>query len=293
VEEEMAFKLILVPIDGDAAATRAIDGAYLLAGRIGAHIEVFHVQADSKEAVPLLGEGMSGTMIEEMIELADKDAVERTLAARNAFDEFCTKNGVEVSTTPPAGDTVSMSWRQDVGREDEHVARRGRVADLIVMSRPGDTAERPSLMTLHAAIFETGKPVMMMPPGETTHLGETIAISWNGTAEASGAVASAIPLLRKANKVIALNVATEKSGARISIDDLLAQLAWHGVAAEQRTLSPVGKHVGEALLEECAKINCDLLVMGAYTHSRLLQIILGGVTRHIINNAKLPVFLSH
>ena len=126
----MPIKSILVPLDGGEAGQYALAAAHRVAKSHSAHIEVFHVQADSKEAVPLLGEGMSGAMIEEMIDLADRDAAERSEAARRIYDEFRSANDIPVVEEGPAPEGASISWRQDVGREDEVVAYRGRRTDL-------------------------------------------------------------------------------------------------------------------------------------------------------------------
>ncbi len=289
----MPYKSILVPLDGSESCGVALTCADQVAQRMGAHLNVMHVQADTKEAVPLLGEGMSGAMIEEMIDLADRDASDRAQSAHTCYESFCQNNQVSVSQSPTGEDGVTVSWRQEVGREDELVANFGRVSDLIVIAQPLGEAERPSLMTLHAAIFETGKPVLLVPPSLPGQIGKTIIISWNGTAEAARAVEGALPLLRLAERVVVVSVETEKARSRVTGAELATHLSWHGVQAEVKGISPSARTVGEAVVTECQQENADLLVMGAYTHSRLIQIILGGVTRHVIAETKIPVLMAH
>jgi nucleotide-binding universal stress UspA family protein len=288
----MAYKVILVPVDSNAGrrALRAARG--ILKGSDG-HIEAFHVRADSKEAVPLLGEGMSGSMIEEMIELADKDGDERSQAARTIFDEFVRETGVKVTPGVEIGGGVSASWRAEIGREDEKIANRGRVADLVVMAQPVGEVGRPSMMALHAAIFETARPVVMLPAQPPETIGSNVVIAWNGTSEAARAVAGAMPFLETANKVTALTVETEKSVNRIGSEDLAIYLAARGVKVERALVPRSEKMVGETILDFCASAKADLLVTGAFTHSRLIQIILGGVTRHLIATAQIPVLMDH
>ena len=289
----MTYKVILVPVDSNAGRRSLRAALGILKGTDG-HIEAFHVRADSKEAVPLLGEGMSGSMIEEMIELADKDGDERSRAARGIFDTFVSETKIAVTEKiSTSGGAPSTSWRVEVGREDEKIANRGRVCDLIVMGQPVGEVGRPSMMALHAAIFETAHPVLMLPDVVPEKIGSTVVIAWNGTSEAARAVAGAMPLLEKANKVVALSIETEKSLNRIGGDELVQYLSAHGVKIERVTLEQGSKPVGETILDYCKSVNADLLVTGAFTHSRLIQIILGGVTRHLIAAAHLPVLLDH
>jgi nucleotide-binding universal stress UspA family protein len=289
----MSYKSILVPLNGTDADARALACAYQVAQISDCHINVVHIQADSKEAVPLLGEGMSGAMIEEMIDLADRDAGERSKLARQTYDKFVAENGLAELEVPDGEDRPSISWLQKTGREDEIVSRGGRISDMTVMARPKSDTERPSLMTLHAAVFETGKPVLIVPPEANAEIGKRILIAWNGTSESSSAVFAAMPFLKKAGAITVLTVKTEKAASRISSEELLKNLAWHGVSPTVKQVDPGAQGVGETILAECTAMNADLLVSGAYTHSRLIQIILGGVTRHIIAEANIPILAAH
>jgi nucleotide-binding universal stress UspA family protein len=161
------------------------------------------------------------------------------------------------------------------------------------MGQPVGEVGRPSMMALHAAIFETARPVLMLPDQVPAKIGSTVVIAWNGTSEAARAVAGAMPFLESAGKVVALTIETEKSVNRIGADELTGYLRAHGVNVERVTLEQGSKPVGETILDYCKSINADLLVTGAFTHSRLIQIILGGVTRHLIASAHLPVLMDH
>ena len=292
----MSYRSILVPLDGTEADDRALACAYQIAKISNSHLNVLHVQADSKEAVPLLGEGMSGAMIEEMIDLADRDANERSKLAHQKFDKFVADHDVTILERPVGEESLnspSVHWVEKIGREDEIVSRGGRISDLTIMARPKSDTERPSLMTLHAAIFETGKPVLIVPPEMPAEMGKRILVAWNGTSEAAAAVAASLPFLKRAEAITVLTVETEKALNRISGEELLRNLAWHGVTATTLGVSPGVDSVRATILAQCEQMNADLLVTGAYTHSRLIQIILGGVTRHLIAEAKIPVLAAH
>lgn len=289
----MSFKSILVALDGSAAGQSVLSTAVAVANVLEAHLEVFHVRADSKEAVPLLGEGMSGAMIEEMIDLADRESAERARDARAAYDACIGANNLSVVERGPASG-VTASWHEETGREDEMVARHGRATDLIVAGRPSADAERPSMLTLHAALFETGQPVLVAPPTAPAGFGRKIAVAWNGSAEAARSVSAALPFLTAADEVTALAVETDKMLGRLAPEDLSSHLSWHGVEIGVRRVAvTAGTPVGQTLLTEAANAGADMLVMGAYTHSRVVQIILGGVTRYVLNNAEIPILMAH
>ncbi len=295
----MSIKTILVPVDGMETARSALELAFVVGKQFSAHVDVLHASGDPKDAVPLLGEGMSGAMIEEMIEYAEKEAAERATSGRRMFDEQCARDSVSVAEAPPetptAADTVSAAWIEAVGRENESVAQRGRLADLIVAGRPTADADPSATMVVNAALFETGRPVLVAPPGGSTvpaAVGSKVAIAWNLNTEAARAVAAAIPFLSRAESVIVVTAESKRTSSGTA-GELVPYLAWHGISAITKTIPPPRRAVGEALLGACADVGADMLVMGAYTRGRVRQVILGGVTRHVLAEATIPVLMAH
>lgn len=286
----MPIKTILVPVDGTDTAKQVLQNALSVCRGLSAHVEVLHVRADSKNAVPLLGEGMSGAMIEEMIDLADKEADLRAEKARAIFDEAIRQYEIPIIDTPET-DGPSVAWIDRTGREDEVTAQLGRLADLIVVGRPTPETDVSSRMTLNAAIRETGRPVLVVPPGQPKPLGKKIAIAWNGSAEASRSVRLAMPFVEAADEVF---IFTAEGGATraIAADELANYLAWHGIRARTRTFEIADRVGGEELVRECDQVGADLLMMGAYTQSRVRQLIMGGVTSHVLSCADLPVVMA-
>ena len=287
----MSIRTMLVPLDGSEAAGSALKLAFIAAHDLQAHVDVLHVSADPREAVPLLGEGMSGAMIEEMIEMAEASAKEKTATARTMFDTAVSKQGIPVVAGPQVKDGVSAAWIEDTGREEEVSVWRGRLSDLIVIGRPTGGADASKTMTLKAALTETGRPVLVAPPVVPETLGRKVAVSWNGSREAARAVASALPLIERSGSVVILTADTDRTSVSMA-PELAAYLAWHGITAEPRTFSPEGRGVGEALLKECAEANADLLVLGAYTRSRMRQLLMGGVTTHVLAAAEVPLLMT-
>jgi len=145
---------------------------------------------------------------------------------------------------------------------------------------------------VHAAIFETGKPVLLLPLAPVEKMGTNILIAWSGTAEGARAVNAALPLLERADKVTIISVGLDNSLIQDSAKDLADQLVWHGVCAVIESM-PADRSAGEIISDKAKLDGYDLIVMGAFTHSRLIQIILGGVTRHMMNNSETPILMSH
>lgn len=281
----------ILAVVGDAETGRApMETAFVVGRALQCHVQVMHVRPDPAQAVPLVGEAMSGAMVDEMMQVAEREGKQRAEACRALFEETCTRHGVPVAVEPPGLGEMSAEYRQETGAEDEVVATQGRVADLIVLGRGNTESEASAMVTLHTALMESGRPVLMAPATAPAVLGETVAIAWNGSAEAARAVTGAMSLLVKAKTVVLLIVNESESGA--SAGDLVDHLAWHSVTCQTRHVHAEGS-AGAAVLKACDEIGADLLVMGAYTHSRLRQLIIGGVTRHVLDHAKLPVLLSH
>jgi nucleotide-binding universal stress UspA family protein len=147
------------------------------------------------------------------------------------------------------------------------------------------------MATIEAALFEAGRPVLIAPPSPPQQMGESIMIAWNCSTEQARATALAKPLLREARRVVVLTV----QGGTVpgpSGEQLARYLQRNGVSCEPMTVSPEGRSTGEAILANAVAQKCDLLIKGAYTQSRLRQMIFGGATRHILANANIPVLMA-
>ena len=146
---------------------------------------------------------------------------------------------------------------------------------------------------IEAGLFSTGRPVLIAPPQVAQTLGETVLIGWNRSAQSARAFhAAKALLLKQAKKVRILSITTgAKNGPTAA--EIADNLAWHGIDCDVRELSPDNRSVGAVLLAEAEAFNADLVVMGAYTHSRLRQLLLGGVTKHLLSNTTIPLFMAH
>ncbi|MBL8836598.1 MAG: universal stress protein [Alphaproteobacteria bacterium] len=285
------LRVVLAPVSGLGGDAAVLEAAQVLAQMMPVHIEVLHARPDAREAVPFMGEGASGALVEQVMAVAQRDIGTRAARAKSAFDVWLKSSGIALDATPGVkGATVA--WREETGPEDEWVARRGRLADVIIAAKPGAEDAVSASITFEAALLDTKRPVLLAPPGAAARLvGTPALLAWNGSSEAARAIAAAIPLLAKSSKVV-IFAAAEKDPAADS-SHLKDYLAWHGITAEGPVAGRDDATTGAKLLETAGQIGAGLLVLGAYTRSRMRQLIYGSVTRHVLNNGTLCTFMAH
>ena len=275
----MTPKSILALIDGSPLSEATLDTAVSVAKTFAAGLEVLHVRADPATLVPIVGEGMSGAMVEQVMDAMSKSVDGRSQRARAVFDKTVARAGLPIT------------WRQETGPEPVVLASAGRLVDLTVLARPDAAADGQMAASLDSALFDTGRPVLVAPTASPASVGKRIALAWNGSAQASRVVSAAVAYFEKAEAVYVLSA--PGFDKRAPAEALVTYLAKHKVKAIAQPVELHGKHVGQALLEEATRLNCDLLVMGAYGHSRLREMILGGATREVLANSTIPVLMAH
>jgi nucleotide-binding universal stress UspA family protein len=286
------MKTILVPTEHNAehnaAMLSALDTALLLAQKFGSCIEGFPLRPAVAEMLAMDPDaGLT------MVAVKENDA-EMVRHAEDLFRSFMERHGVKrrdnAATATP--DASSWTWLAAAPSGNDFVGSYGRVFDVIVLARPGEEWQSPSMVTLESALFESGRPVLIAPPVAPRSLATNILIAWNRSTEQARATAFAMPLLRLAERITILTV----EGATVagpSGVELSRSLKANGIAAEALSVTPGKISAGEAILARAEEFGCDLIVKGAYTQSRLRQMIFGGTTRHILAHAKLPVLMAH
>jgi Universal stress protein family len=280
------MKTILVPTEHGSTMVSALDTALLLARKFDSCIEGFPLRPAVADLVAM--DPDSGLT---MVAVKENDA-EMIRQAETLFRAFMENNRLpQRSNEGPA--TLSWSWLADAPSGHDFVGSYGRVFDTIVLARPGDEWQSPSMITLESALFESGRPVLIAPPSSPRSVGTNVLVAWNNSTEQARTMADAMPLLRLAERITILTV----EGATVagpSGEQMTHSLMMNGIAADTMTLKPTGKrNAGETILAKADELGCDLIVKGAYTQSRLRQMIFGGTTRHILANAKLPVLMAH
>jgi nucleotide-binding universal stress UspA family protein len=277
------MKTILVPIEQHELTASMLQGAFLLGQRFESYIEGFALFPAMME-IYALDSGISLPL-----DVKEHDA-EMAKQARASFESFMQQRGVARSSGRDG--SVAYGWLDDAPDGDAFVGSYGRVFDVIVAGLPaaGRTA-RPSMATIEAGLFEAGRLVLIAPPAAPQSMGDNILVAWNCSTEQARTNALAMPLLKRASRVVVLTV----QGGTVpgpTGEQLARHLQRNGVRCEAITVSPQGRSTGEAILAQAAALGCDLLIKGAYTQSRLRQMIFGGATRHILGNANLPVLMA-
>lgn len=277
------MKAILAVV-GDGAAEAVLETAILAARRFDSKITGLNALA-SEYAVVFGGE-MGFSISSEVDRTLEREGTERRTQARNLFNTVMRKHGIAAS-----GAGVTAEWREEAGRQNAIVGALGRVYDLIVVEQP-DKAASFAEATLEDALFESGRPVLMAPKTPTATVGERVLVAWNGSTETARTIAAAMPFLKRAARVEVVSVASAFVPGP-SGEELVRNFKAHGIDAVSRHIAVGNKPAGEVFLDEAQAMQADLLIKGAYTQSRLRQMIFGGATRHVILNANIPVLLAH
>jgi nucleotide-binding universal stress UspA family protein len=282
------MKTILLPFHDDDIDQAALDTALLHARRFDGYLEGLFVW-QPPQIIAGAGEGI--TLYGDYVTQIAAEGRQLAAQARERFERLMQERGIALGSAGEYSDTLSAGWYEGEGLEDRVVGDYGRVFDLIVIGRSGRPASGDWQATCEAALFESGRPILMAPPEPPTAFGDRVLIAWNGSTETARTIALGMPLLLRAGKVIVLSV----EGGTIpgpSNAQVVMQLIRNGINASAKTVPLVGS-IGETILQQVAETETDLLFKGAYTQSRLRQMIFGGATRHIINHAQLPVLMAH
>jgi nucleotide-binding universal stress UspA family protein len=280
------MKTILVPTEQNAAMASALDTALLLAQKFDGCIEGFPLRPAVADMVAMDPDaGLT------MVAVKENDA-EMARHAEEAFRAFMQSHSIKQRSAETSAASLSWAWNGAAPSGHDFAGSYGRVFDVIVLARPGEEWQSPSMITLESALFESGRPVLIAPPVSPRSLGTNILIAWNRSTEQARATAFAMPLLRLAERITILTVEGSTVAGPSGVE-LARSLKMNGIAAEPMTVAPGKVSAGETILAKAAELGCDLIVKGAYTQSRLRQMIFGGTTRHILANAKLPVLMAH
>jgi len=278
----MSFRTILVPTEQQDLMNVTLETALLLARKFDSYIEGFALGTATAAAFAL-GDLGGGPMPPSVQEIA-----ERAARMQGMFESFMRERGV-----PYGGETKGLSsgWLRDAPEGDFFVGSYGRLFDAIVLARPGRGGSQMS--TLEAALFESGRPVLIAPPSPRPDMGKNVLIAWNGSTEQARTTAFSMPILKRASRVVVLTI---EGGAAVpgpTGEQLCRYLQLNDVSAKPMTVALGGRVTGEAVLAHANALGCDLLIKGAYTQSRLRQFIFGGTTRYILANTTLPLLMAH
>lgn len=275
---------LLVPTEPHEVMPSCLETALLVQRRFESYVESFSLRPSIPDYVPI---DMVSGLAWHVDEKADEDARRQSHAM---FSRFAEANGLR-ETTPGAVEP-GFGWHPKAPAGDAFLATHGRLFDLIILGRPMPGKALPSMATLEAVLFETGRPLLIAPPTPPKTIGDTIVIAWNGSTETARTVAFATAFLRQAKRIVVLSIEGWSSPSPSS-EQLALSLRRNEIAAEARHLPVPKRGNGEAILAETEALGGDLLIKGAYTQSRLRQMIFGGATAHILASATVPVLMAN
>lgn len=282
----------ILAVVADGGAGSVLETALTIGRTMRGHIVGLH--AMTTEYAVVFGGEMGFSISSEVDRTLEREGQERREQARRLFREAMAAAGVPLGPAEGAAGPTA-EWREEEGRQNTLVGALGRVFDLVVVEQPARQASLAEA-TLEDALFESGRPVVMapaaVPGGHWDSIGRRIVIAWNGSTETARTVAFAMPFLKRAQSVQVVSVEGAMTPGP-SGEDLAQSLTRHGISTLARHVTPRDRSPGQVFLDEARAIGADLLVKGAYTQSRLRQMIFGGATRHIIMEAMLPVILAH
>jgi nucleotide-binding universal stress UspA family protein len=278
--KDIFFPMISYPMP---TAIGTVEAAVGLAGSLGAHITGLTFELDVRSPVGLYA---------HPINVGGILAAERAKSAANARDLVAAFDDIAARRNVLHERTVEHCPPIEVG---QHIVAHARLRDLSVF--PVNSADPDQRSLAEEVMFESGRPVLLLPEGTSRELStsfETIAVAWDHSRPATRAVADALPLLKAAKRVHVVTVVDEKRLARPrSGVELSKHLARHGVEVAFEEVHAKGRPIGDTLEAYSVERKVDLLVMGAYGHSRVREFILGGATNSVLTRPFAWTLVSH
>lgn len=280
----MGYKNLLVQLDSSKACAKRVAAAIDLAQRFDAHLVGLYVSPEL--SVPSFIEAQLGESVREMQRGLRRERADKAIAA---FEEAARKGGV-----------VAEGRRQGAFLDEipEIVTLHGRYADLVVLGQhdPDDEEALPAAL-VEETLMSLGRPALLVPYiGAPEGFGRRVLLAWDASREAARAASDALPLLRRAEHVQVLCVNPKQGigghGEEPGADIALA-LARHGVKAEAQHVIDRSLEVADVLLSRAADQDADLMVLGAYGHSRIRELVLGGVTHSLLRQMTIPLLMAH
>lgn len=277
----MALKDILVHVDRSAHNGARLDAAVALAADHDAHLIGLHVLRR-----PVIPGYIRAEISEEVLKISDQLVAADAARAEALFNERIASAGVK------------GEWRCVEGELLPTLTTHARYADIAIVGQRDPSGEQgtdePSMPD--QLVLSVGRPVLVIPfVGAYPVIGSRVMVAWDASRLATRAINDALPFLQRAKSVavIAVNPTGDDADGEIPSADICLHLARHGVNAEAQHVYADDLGVGEMLLSRAADEGCDLMVIGAYGHARWRELVLGGVTRHMLTHMTLPVLMSH
>ena len=279
------LRTILVPFNNTQPNAAAIDAAKRIAEAEGAYIE----GAYSRQVLPIIaGEGI--TLPGDYLAAFEEEGRQQAALAREAFESLIADRGIPLSSLE--GEGLRAGWTEMMGTGPEGLGEYARAFGISVLHRDLSSGDMDWKSTAEALLFESGRPLLLVSDDIPQTIGKRILVAWNGSTETARALSAARPLLARSEAVQVLSV----DGGMVSgpdVDLITAHLGASGFNAQSKKIDRGDTTVGQVIVSEAKEFGADLIIKGAFTHSRLRQLVFGGATSEIFNHAVCPVILCH
>jgi len=289
------MKRVLVPLTGHSPDRRALVTAFLVSDRCRGFVDALCITPHAEVHTPTESTSIPSALLTQLHRIASEEQARVAASARQTFEEVRRQHNrvATEGTGVPTSNQASCRWREETGSAGDILPEEARLADLVVLAQD-ETARDLGAPGIEAVLFGSGRALLLAPKSEPTSVGTTVAIAWDGGRAASRAVAAAMPLLSHADRVLILSGDRPALGRASDPNRLAESLACHGITAVSHGVTAGGQHMSKVLMRSAVELGCDMLVMGAYGHSRFREMVLGGVTRGVLDTpVDLPILMAH
>lgn len=277
----MSYNDILLHVDASRAGAARLDFAIQLATRLDAHLTGLYVHPRL-----LLPAAFAADLPPQYFEMQTEALEQQGQAVKSAFEAACADPGLR------------WEWREARGVAVDELASQARYADLLVLGQSNpDEPDHELPGVPDEVLLAAGRPLLLLPHGGASRQpGKRVLVAWNASRESARALHDALPLMRGAEQVTVMVADVDGGEAEEAAApgaDICLHLARHGIVAQAQHVRGSDIDVSDILLSRAADLDVDLIVMGAYGHSRLRELMLGGVTRQMLRQMTVPVLMSH
>jgi nucleotide-binding universal stress UspA family protein len=288
------MKSILVPTGGSESDGPVFETALAAARLFSAHLRFVHIRVGPGEAAVYTPhvDFASGPALSGALGQLETDAERRSKVAERHVREFCARSLVDILDVPAASQGVTASWREEENDARQRLMYYARHNDLVVMGRAKNPNGLPPDI-IEVLLLGCGRPILLASSTAPRHLTGTIMVCWRETPDAARAAVAAAPFLTRAERVVFVGVEEGGSGIADALSDVANQFRWCGVPTDTQVVAPKNRATSEVLSSAAQACGADLVVMGAYGHSRIRELVFGGCTQAVIHDADRPVLLLH
>jgi nucleotide-binding universal stress UspA family protein len=283
------LKAILASLSGLGGDHAVLKTAATVAAIEGGHIDALHVYVGLESIRQMTGESSQLPAWVSSTTDFSREEQQRLKSAHAAFEQACLRFDLPAKPGPDSGSSASWTCIDSLSLYE--APHRARYYDLTVVAR--ETQLMPQ--RIPDILLRSGRPVLVAPARPLERIGKNIALAWKPGVQAARALTAASPFLRHADKLVLISVPEDgwdEHAIRLSVEPLRDVLRWSGISLEL-VITSASYNVADTLRETAITLETDLLIAGAYGHTRLREFVLGGVTRDLLAECALPVLLMH